>query len=71
MGKGYGKALMKSTLSEFKKEGYENIFLWVLAENSRARHFYEQFGFSPTDDFLDINIGGKELREVRYIYNWR
>ena len=71
MGKGYGKALMKSTLSELKKEGYENIFLWVLEENSRARHFYEQFGFSPTDDFLDVNIGGKELREVRYIYKWR
>ena len=59
---------MKSTISELKIQGYENIFLWVLEENSRARHFYEQFGFSPTDDFLDDNIGGKELREVRYIY---
>ena len=68
MGKGYGKTLMKSTISELKIQGYENIFLWVLEENSRARHFYEQFGFSPTDDFLDDNIGGKELREVRYIY---
>ena len=68
IGKGYGKALMKSTISELKKQGYENIFLWVLEENSRARHFYEQFGFSPTEDFLDDNIGGKELREVRYIY---
>ena len=68
MGKGYGKILMKSTLSELKMQGCENIFLWVFEENIRARHFYEQFGFSPTDDFLDDNIGGKELREVRYIY---
>lgn len=68
MGKGYGKTLMKSTLSDLKMQGYENIFLWVLEENIRARYFYEQFGFLPTDDFLDDNIGGKELREVRYIY---
>ncbi len=59
---------MKSTLSELKMQGYENIFLWVLEENIRARHFYEQFGFSPTDDFLVDSIGGKELREVLYIY---
>ena len=71
MGKGYGKTLMKSTISELKILGYENIFLWVLEENGRARRFYEQFGFSPTDDVLDDNIGGEELREVRYIYKQR
>lgn len=70
MGKGYGKVLMKSVLSELRMQGYENIFLWVLEENIRARHFYEQFGFSPTDDFINDNIGGKELREVRYVYKW-
>lgn len=68
MGKGYGKVLLKSTLSELKMQGYKNIFLWVLEENIRARHFYERFGFLPTDDFLDDAIGGKELREVRYVY---
>lgn len=67
MGKGYGKMLMKSTLAELKMQGYEHIFLWVLEENIRARHFYEQLGFKPTDDFLEDNIGGKELREVRYV----
>lgn len=70
VGKGYGKALMKSALSELKMQGYEKIFLWVLEENIRARYFYEQFGFLPTDDFINDNIGGKELREVRYIYKW-
>lgn len=68
MGKGYGKILMESVILEFKKQGYENIFLWVLEANMRARHFYEQFGFLATDDFLDDNIGGKDLREIRYIY---
>lgn len=71
MGKGYGKTLMKFTVSELKKQGYENVFLWVLEENIRARFFYEHFGFSPTDDFIEDNIGGKDLRELRYIYSVR
>ena len=48
---------------------FEVSFFWVLAENIRARHFYEQFGFLQADDFLEDNIGGKDLREVRYIYS--
>ncbi|MGN0413467.1 MAG: GNAT family N-acetyltransferase [Lachnospiraceae bacterium] len=69
MGKGYGKVLMESIISELKKQGYKNLFLWVLEDNIRARHFYEQFGFLQADDFLEDNIGGKDLREVRYIYS--
>lgn len=71
IGVGYGKLLMTSVLSELKRDGYKDIFLWVLEENIRARHFYEQFGFSPSDDFLNDNIGGRALREVRYIYRMR
>lgn len=70
-GKGYGKNLMESAITELKKQGYENVFLWVLEENIRARQFYEKFGFSPTDNFLDDNIGGKELREIQYLYKKR
>lgn len=68
MGKGYGKSLMESAIAELKKLGYENIFLWVLEENARARRFYEKFGFAVTDDFLDDNIGGRGVREIRYVY---
>ncbi len=68
IGKGYGRLLLKSIVLELNRQGYPDIFLWVLEENRRARHFYEQFGFSPTDDFLTQTIGGKALREVRYIY---
>lgn len=71
MGKGYGRILMESVISELKKQGYEKIFLWVLEENIRARHFYEQLGFSATTDFLEDNIGGKDLREIRYVYSVR
>ncbi len=68
LGKGYGKALMESAISELKSRGFKNVYLWVLEENTRAIHFYEGFGFLRTDDFLETNIGGKDLREVRYIY---
>ena len=67
-GKGYGKLLLQAAISELEKMGYKNIFLWVLMDNIRARNFYERFGFSRTDDYLDDNIGGKELQEIRYIY---
>jgi len=71
IGKGYGRILMKAALSELKRQGYGEVFLWVLEENTRARVFYERFGFLPTDDFLDDNIGGRDLREVRYVYKNR
>ena len=58
---------MGTAATELRKQGYANVFLWVLEENRRARHFCEQFGFSPADDFLETEIGGKALREVRYV----
>lgn len=68
MGKGYGRHLLKAVIEELKKMRFQKIFLWVLEENIRARHFYEKQGFSLTEDFLDDDIGGKKLREVRYVY---
>ncbi|MDD4074729.1 MAG: GNAT family N-acetyltransferase [Eubacteriales bacterium] len=67
MRKGYGTALLKAAIDELKKRGYRDVFLWVLEENLRARSFYEKLGFSPTGDYLDDTIGGKDLREIRYI----
>lgn len=68
MGKGYGKLLLQTGVSELKRLGYEDIFLWVLKENNRARRFYERFGFAETEDYLETHIGGKALREIRYRY---
>lgn len=68
MGRGFGRQLLKACIDELTKMGFDKIHLWVLEDNIRARHFYEQFGFSLTDDFLEDNIGGKDLREICYIY---
>jgi ribosomal protein S18 acetylase RimI-like enzyme len=42
---GTGRALMDRVLAEVRAEGYPRITLWVLAENARARRFYERCGF--------------------------
>lgn len=68
MGRGFGKALFHSVIVVLKKMGYRNIFLWVLEENLRVRKFYEKEGFSMSEDYLNDNIGGKDVREIRYIY---
>lgn len=71
MGKGYGKLLLEASITKLERRGYEDVFLWVLEENSRARRFYEKHGFSLSADFLDDTIGGKKLREIRYIHQKR
>ena len=71
MGKGYGKKLLESVLSELKKSGYKKVFLWVLEENVRARCFYERFGLRLGDEYLDDDICGKTLREIRFTYKYR
>lgn len=71
MGKGYGKELLETAIFELKQSGYEDVFLWVLEKNTRARYFYEKFGFTQAEDVIDDNIGGKNLREIRYIYTRR
>lgn len=69
MGKGYGKLLFEATLNELVKTGYQNVFLWVLEENTRARRFYEKQKFKLSDKSNYINIGGKNLKEVAYTYH--
>lgn len=67
IGKGYGQQLLEACVGELTKSGYSKILLWVLEDNYRARRFYEKNGFVRTDDYLDDNIGGKELREIMYM----
>lgn len=69
IGKGYGKALLQRAVEELRKEGYRDIFLWVLEENRNARGFYERMGFRKREVYLNDNIGGRDLREVQYVYS--
>lgn len=68
MGKGYGKSLLKKVVEELKTMGFKTLFLWVLEDNHRARHFYEKCGFKNSGECIETNIGGKKLRELQYVY---
>jgi len=70
MKKGYGSKLFDFVLSEINKQGFKNVFLWVLEDNANARKFYENKGFVFDGEYLNDKIGGKKLREVRYSYKF-
>lgn len=65
-GAGVGHALMAAALEALAARGYRDAILYVLADNPRARAFYEREGWTAdgterTDRFL-----GQDVREVRY-----
>ena len=68
MRKGYGKKLLEASILELNKLGFDELFLWVLDDNIAAKKFYEHLGFVKTEDYLNDTIGGKDLREVRFVY---
>ncbi len=65
-GTGAGAALMKDAIADFQRRHILRGYLWVLEDNPRARVFYERFGWVAEDVFEVIDIGGEQLREVRY-----
>lgn len=68
IGRGYGKYLLLKCVEELKKLGFSDILLWVLEDNHRAREFYEKNGFVNSGEYRVDVIGGKELKELLYVY---
>ncbi len=68
IGKGYGSQLLRQVIVELNNQGYNKILLWVLNENHRAKEFYKMNGFVETHHITNINIGGKELQEIMFVY---
>lgn len=46
--RGYGSAMMEYVLARLQQANYESVILWVFEANTRARKFYEKYGFEPT-----------------------
>ena len=46
--------------------GFTEALLWVLEDNARARRFYEATGWEVDGRVKTVEIGGRELVEVRY-----
>jgi ribosomal protein S18 acetylase RimI-like enzyme len=61
-----GRALMKAGEERLRELGHRDAHLWVLADNPRARRFYEAAGWSTEGIERRIEIFGFVLDEVRY-----
>jgi ribosomal protein S18 acetylase RimI-like enzyme len=62
---GVGRALMTSVLDSLRGDRYRRVVLWVLADNARARRFYERAGFT-LDGGTNVLTGLGGVLEVRY-----
>ena len=66
-GRGYGRILFERAIGRLRLDGFNNIYLWVLADNLRAREFYERNGFVNSGETKNFEIGGKTLPEIKYL----
>ncbi len=53
-GKGYGGMLFEEAVRRLKSAGFQNVFVFVLRENEKARRFYTRHGFSWDGTHADI-----------------
>jgi ribosomal protein S18 acetylase RimI-like enzyme len=66
-GKGIGRALLAASLDRVQKCEFDEITLWVLEVNRRARDFYQSFGFTEDGATKADDQGqGFVVRELRY-----
>ncbi|MFJ8577628.1 GNAT family N-acetyltransferase [Micromonospora sp. NPDC093277] len=71
-GTGTGQELFAAARAGLAERGWAEYRLWVLADNARARRFYERAGLSPDGEESTYPVplsGGRDpvrLRELRY-----
>lgn len=68
-GSGAGSELFSAAIRKLEQNGFQNICLWVLKDNKRARKFYEKNGFEISGEEREIEVGGGKVYEVEYIYS--
>jgi ribosomal protein S18 acetylase RimI-like enzyme len=65
-GRGAGQALMACAHADLRRRGFDEATLWVLADNPRARRFYERAGWTPDGTVKDDEFLDTPVQEVRY-----
>jgi GNAT superfamily N-acetyltransferase len=63
---GIGRDLMTAAEQDLRDLGHAEAILWVLADNPRARKFYERVGWHYDGTTRPIEVFGVEVSEVRY-----
>jgi ribosomal protein S18 acetylase RimI-like enzyme len=65
--RGFGRALLSASIDQARERGFDEITLWVVEGNQRARGFYEYLGFTSDGAVKDIQLlEDVTVREVRY-----
>ena len=69
VGGGYGRALMEHCVADAIDRGFDEMVMWVLTGNERARRFYAAAGFDadarvPSEPFRDTGQTKLRLRRV-------
>jgi GNAT superfamily N-acetyltransferase len=64
-GSGAAPDLMAEVKDWFAQEGYATAMLWVLADNPRARRFYEREGWRAEGTRIDT-VRGTQVEEALY-----
>jgi GNAT superfamily N-acetyltransferase len=63
---GAGTQLMARAEALLVQAGFRDALLWVLRDNARGRAFYEATGWRADGRSKTLEIGGREVVEVRY-----
>jgi GNAT superfamily N-acetyltransferase len=65
-GQGLGRALILAAEDLMAEQGYQICVLWVFADNTRARQFYETAGWELDGALRVEEFGGVQPTQVRY-----
>jgi ribosomal protein S18 acetylase RimI-like enzyme len=68
---GYGRMLVVYAAGRLVQAGRRPFIIRVLAENTRARRFYEALGGTLLPDVREVDEGGVLLDEVAYVWRSR
>ena len=63
---GYGTAVFKRAEEWLYERGFNEVYLYVLEGNERAKRFYKAQGFFPNGGTLCCEIGGVIVTDNRY-----
>jgi ribosomal protein S18 acetylase RimI-like enzyme len=67
IGKGYGAAIMLEAMAGLKGLGHDDMMLWVIENNVRARRFYERLGgVQIANSRQSFKLDGTAIWEVAY-----
>ncbi|WP_210496408.1 GNAT family N-acetyltransferase [Microvirga antarctica] len=66
-GVGYGKRLFKAVRNDLRDREMPRVAVWALADNPRARGFYESLG-GRSIAHVEERIGGVPLAKIAYLF---